>query len=358
MPMVVRAVEARRGVDNAGNGRRGLRAASTAEVLAALREHYGIAGSQYRDLGGSSSLNLLVADGPDRYVVRVYRPSVTPSRLADINLVRRQLARGGVPVPQAVPTREGGEWATIGGRRLEVERFVEHDAIMDSWGRLEAGLPLLGRIHTLLQAVQVSAEGRRPLFANHLEPAQARAATARGTARIRGWEPTPAEERLADMADELAELVSAGERDIVAALPRQLVHGDFWHNNVLFRHGRVVLVADLDFMGERARIDDLALVLYFADSGWVHDAADESRRARLRRLVDAYDSGLDQPLTAPERAALPWAMARQPLWGIGGWVAALDDAEAARGHAAGMSADVARALRVVGEVGRWQRAFA
>jgi len=29
-------------------------------------------------------------------------------------------------------------------------------------------------------------------------------------------------------------------------------------------------------------------------------------------------AGLDDPLTAAERKALPWAIARQPLWGIGG----------------------------------------
>jgi homoserine kinase type II len=345
-------------MDNAGNGRRGLRASPTATVLAALQEHYGIAGSRISDLGGSSNLNLLVADDHTRYVVRVYRPYVTAGRLADIHLVRRELGRGGVPSAPVVPTGDGQPWVSVAGRLLEVEQFVEHDANMDSWDRLEAGLPLLGRIHSLLQNVEVSVEGRIPMFANHVEPGQTLPTTARGTARIRGWQATPTEEHLARMADELAELVSAGERDLVAALPRQLVHGDFWDNNVLFRDERVVLVADLDFMGERARIDDLALTLYLADSSFGHDEADGSRLARLRRLVDAYASGLDQPLTTRELAALPWAMARQPLWGIGGWVASLDDAQAARGHAAGLPADVARALHVVYEIDRWQQAFA
>jgi Ser/Thr protein kinase RdoA (MazF antagonist) len=257
-----------------------------------------------------------------------------------------------------VTARDGQPWVSVGSRLLEVERFVDHDAKMDTWDRLERGLPLLGRIHSLLRTVAVTAEGRTPLFANHVEPAQARAATARGATRIRSWQPTPAEERLARVADELAELVSAGERDLVTALPRQLVHGDYWDNNVLFRGERVVLVADLDFMGERARIDDLALTLYFADAGFGRDEADESRLARLRRLVDAYASGLDGPLTTLERAALPWAMARQPLWGIGGWVASLDDVIAARRHAAGMVGDVARALQIVRSIDRWQQAFA
>jgi len=344
-------------VDNAGSGQRGLRATPTPALLAVLRERYGITGSRVRDLGGSSSLNLLVADDQTRYVVRVYRPYVTAGRLAAIHQIRRALDRGGVPCPQVVPTRDGQAWASVGGRLLEVERFVDHDGKMDSWDRLERGLPLLGRIHALLHAVEVSTEGRTPMFANHVEPAQAQPATARGTARIRGWQPTPAEQRLASVADELAELVSAGERAFFEALPRQLVHGDFWDNNVLFRDERVVLVADLDFMGERARIDDLALTLYFADASFGHDDADGRRLVRLRRLVEAYASGLDHPLTTLERAALPWAMARQPLWGIGGWVASLDDVPAARVHAGGMDADVERALQIIRSIDRWQQAL-
>jgi Ser/Thr protein kinase RdoA (MazF antagonist) len=54
-------------------------------------------------------------------------------------------------------------------------------------------------------------------------------------------------------------------------LPRQLAHGDFWDNNVLFRSGRVVSVTDFDFMGVRPRIDDLALTLYHTNSTFSDD---------------------------------------------------------------------------------------
>ena len=57
-----------------------------------------------------------------------------------------------------------------------------------------------------------------------------------------------------------------------------------------------MLVADLDFMGERARIDDLALTLYYTNSTFTDDQTSDTRIRRLRTLVDAYDSGLDQPL--------------------------------------------------------------
>ena len=139
-------------------------------------------------------------------------------------------------------------------------------------------------------------------------------------------------------------------------MPTQLVHGDFWDNNVLFRDGRIVLVTDFDFMGERARVADLALTLYFADCS-LGQEDDKGRIARLRRLVDTYDSGLDIPLTTAERATLPLAIARQPLWAIGGWLAMLDDEKTARDLAAVMSAGVERAPQVVRGIDQWQQAF-
>jgi Ser/Thr protein kinase RdoA (MazF antagonist) len=310
------------------------------------------------DLGGSSSLNLLVGEADRRYVARVHRPHVTPERLGAIHQARRALLAGGVPCAPPVPTSQGAAWMEFEGRLVEVEAYVDHDAVMDCWRRLEAGMSLLASTHNLLRQLEVGEEGRRPRFANHLASADVAASVRQGTERIRGWEPTPAERRLAAVAEELAELVTQAEAGLVARLPRQLVHGDFWDDNVLLRGGRPVLLADFDFMGERARIDDLALTLHCAraDLGSEGDPAQE--RARLGRLVASYDAGLEPPLSAAERAALPMAMARQPLSSIGGWVARLDDAAAARRHAAGVGPELVAARQLMLELGRWQDAFA
>lgn len=178
--------------------------------------------------------------------------------------------------------------------------------------------------------------------------------TLQGTQRIRRWKSSD-NLRLADAAEELAHLVFAAERELIPMLPRQMVHGDYWHNNVLFLNGRVVLVTDLDFMGERARIDDLALTLYYFDCS--DEPVSDKRLGRLRLLIDAYDEGSDDRLSIAERLALPLAIARQPLWSIGGWIALLDDEEAARRHAAAMLGEVEWALRIVRELDRWQAAF-
>lgn len=345
--------------DDAAGGLRGLRATPSPQLFEALRDHYGVEEADgSRDLGGSSSLNLLVIGDEGRCVVRVYRPYVTAARLEAIQAVRRHLSRGGVPCAEVVATRDGQPWIALDGRLVEMERYVEHDAEMDSWERLQAGLPWLGRIHTLLRSIEVSADGQNPVFANHIEPHDTLARTLHGTQRIRGWNPSPEELRLAEAAENLAHLVSAAEQEFASTLPQQLVHGDFWDNNVFFRKGEVALVADFDFMGERARIDDLALTLYYTCFLFLEEGLLGSPLQRLRVLIDAYDRELAEPLSSAERAALPWAIARQPLWSIGGWVALLDDESRARQHAARMHGEVEWALRIVREVERWQEAFA
>ena len=333
------------------------RGQASARLFAALHDRYGIrSGDGATDLGGSSNLNLLLRDGHHRYVVRVYRPWVTTARLADMQMVRRHLARGGVPGALPIPTCTGEAWLRVEDRLVEVEPYVDHDAKMDAWDRLEAGLPYLGRIHTLLRPLAVSEDGRNARAANHIEPDDALPGTLRGARCIQQWDASPAELELAATAEELARLVDRAERG-GPLLPRQLVHGDYWDNNVLFRAGQVVLVTDFDFMGERARIDDLALTLYYTNSTFADDPASEQRLHQLRTLVDAYDGGLDEPLSSAERAALPLALARTPLCFIA-MIPVVDSEAAAHRLAAEMMPDIVWARAILRDLDRWQAAFA
>jgi Ser/Thr protein kinase RdoA (MazF antagonist) len=345
-------------MDDADGGRRGLRARAVPELLAALREHYGLDDGAGADLGGSSSLNLLVTGGGRRYVARVHRPHVTPERLGAIHRARSALLAADVPCAAVVPTLRGAPWVGLEGRLLEVEAYVEHDAVMDSWERLEAGMALLARAHNALGALDLGEAGRRPRFANHLEPADVVTRTRRGTARIRDWGPTAEEAGAASAAERLAELLAEAGAGLASTLPRQLVHGDFWDDNVLFRQGRPVLLADFDFMGERARVDDLALTLWCAGADLDAAAGPDALHGRLAHLVAGYDAGLEVPLSAAERAALPLAMARHPLSSIAGWVARLDDEAAARRHATGIATELRAALAMVADLGAWRDAFA
>ena len=325
----------------------------SAELWELLSFRWAIPRQRGRDLGGSLNLNLLVSRGDEQLVVRVHRPSVSSDRLNDIQAVRQQVHAGGVPCSALVPAGDGARWAGCGNRLVEVERFIPHDGPMNTLPRLARGLPVLGRIHALLADAAICPAGRAVEFANHIEPGQVLSGTRAGAQRIRGSHPAPAERRMAGEAERLAELVTAGEAGLAAGLPRQLVHGDFWDDNVFFRSESLVFVADFGFMAERARIDDLALTLYYADIE-LGLSGTSDRIAALRPLVHAYASGLDHPLTGAERQALPWAIARQPLWGIGGWVAVLDDQDTAREHARATFPAIQRALQLVSDIGSWQ----
>jgi hypothetical protein len=65
-----------------------------------------------------------------------------------------------------------------------------------------------------------------------------------------------------------------------------------------------VFVADFGFMAERARIDDLALTLYYADTHFAL-AASQDRIAALRPLVHAYASGSAHHSPAPNGRHCP-----------------------------------------------------
>ena len=346
-------------VDDAGGGLRGLRADVSAELLQALERSYAIAPSTAPlDLGGSSNLNLLIVEDGRKWVARVYRPSVSSARLGDIQQARRRLAERGFPCAVPIAASDGTDWTIVGDRLLEVEDYVEHDGHMDTWDRLETGLQVLRRMHAVLESLSASTDGRAPRFVNYIAPEDVVEATARGTARIRSWSPISEEARLADAADELAVAVGEAQQAVeYASLPQQLVHGDFWDDNVLFCNGRIVLIQDFDHMGERARIEDVALTLHYMSSEPAGDVDVGRRIQLLRRMLDAYESALEPRLSATERAALPVALARQPLWSVGVWIADVDHEGAARAHAADMNAAVEFALEIMRSLPRWQEAF-
>jgi homoserine kinase type II len=326
-------------------------------LLIALEQHYRVTPrTAPKDLGGSSNLNLLVDDGVRKFVARVYRPWVSDERLMDVQGARRRLAEARLPCLPPLTTTDGRAWVRMRAGLLELEPYVENDGRMNTLARIESSLALLGRMHNVLAAVTTSAVSEAPAFVNYVAPEDVVTATSRGVGRLRSWHPTPEEAGLADAAEQLASLVAAAQAQLdTTSIRRQLVHGDFWDNNVLYRQDDVVLVHDFDHMGRRARIDDLALTAYFTFSEPMIELDD--RIAAFARMVDAYDSALEDHLTATERAAVPIALARQPLWSVGRWVAELDDEATARAHAGSVGSAVATALEIMQHLDQWQGAL-
>ena len=266
------------------------------------------------DLGGSSNLNLLFSEGDLGYVARVYRAWVTPLRLKAIQFVRATLRAAGLPFTQIRPAADGRTFIPTASWLIEVEPFVGGQD-MSTWAQLLAGMRMLGTIHTVLSTMAAPPGARHAPAANHIDAADAFETTMRGCSAIRSWASSADEERIASLSEELATALRWAGDGRSMRLPRQLLHGDFWDNNVKFRDGSLVAVLDLDFMEEGARIDDLALVLYYANSGstLAFLRSPVERMQALRELIDAYDSGLERHLSQEERTALPLALAHTPL---------------------------------------------
>lgn len=176
----------------------------------------------------------------------------------------------------------------------------------------------------------------------------------RAADRIRSWGAAQELTDFADIAVGLATRLQAMEKQYVGTLPWQLVHGDFWDNNVFFRDGNVVLVTDLDFMGVRPRIDDLALTLYYTNSSFSDDQLSRKRIQRLKCLVDAYDSRLAEPLTLTERSVLPLAIVRTPLFMMR-YIALMESYAVAAQPMAATLPDLRLGMKLLDDLESWQQ---
>jgi len=86
---------------------------------------------------------------------------------------------------------------------------------------------------------------------------------------------------------------------------------------------------------------------------WLSDA----RIQRLRSLVDAHESGLDEPLGEVERAGLSLAIARTPLF-MTRYIALMDTKETAARPIAETLPDIEWALGILDDLTHWQQRFA
>jgi Ser/Thr protein kinase RdoA (MazF antagonist) len=307
----------------------------------------------WRDLGGSWTTNLLLEYADDPLVARIHQISTSPERLAAVQAARLATIDAGIPAVRPLCTAAGHSYVTLGdGVLAELEPYVPWEQRMNNESLLTAGFGALARVHDALRAAAIPAAGHTVRYANHIHSADALAATGRGVARIREWR----NPRLNEFADQVLahiEAVEETERPLRPAQRVQLVHGDWWDNNVLFRHDRLVAVLDFDFMADRARIDDLALSAYFFLLQPGKGRPGPADRAQLRRFVAAYDAAAQVPLSAPERAALPAAIARQPAWSVGRWVVELPEPEAIE-HATAAAAELPVAQAILADLGSWQ----
>ena len=293
------------------------RAVASAELIDKVTGAYDLEWTgDSTDIGGAINLNLALSgtDGP-AYVLRVYAaPWVSAKRVRFIQALRRHLRDGGLPFPTTLVTKHGHGVVEVDGLIAEIECYVAGTS-WDAHRQLESGLAMLGRVHAGMARATSLGDDQPPAWWNHVEAGQALDWARRAAAAVRSWEDVSAAE-LALAADfvRLAELVRPLEARFASTERRQLVHGDYWEQNVLFdSDGHVTAVLDLDFCGSCPRLDDLAYTLSGTGSSLDSPTVDLAHWESIQPAVDAYANAVTPPLSLEERRALPLAIARGVL---------------------------------------------
>jgi homoserine kinase type II len=287
------------------------RATASPDLVECVSRSYGLSDVRpVRDLGGSYNLNLLIESGSGPLVIRAYGDWVTAERLTAVQDVREHLRVRNWPVAELVRTPYATGSIDWDGRRVEVERYVPPGTSMSSWPLLTKGMGILGRLHDAMLGAPTSLAARTAPVANHVAASSVIEETAPAIATIHALGLTSEQAEFLRAAELLVERL---RDEPTASRATRLVHGDFWDNNVYFQDGQLQRIGDFDFMGERDRIDDIALTLFYAGEHFGRQDPRPERLDRLRRLVDAYDDALEDGLTTAERVALPYAIVRSPL---------------------------------------------
>lgn len=332
------------------------RPAVTADMLEVVRTEYDVEWEgEPVDIGGSSNLNLYLRSAGDGHVLRVHRAWVAPARLEAIQSVRADLVRRALPFTEAARTRSGSHWIWVGEHLAEVEPYLAgHD--MEGWQHLMVGMRTLAIVHTELGQILAPPPATAAPAANHVGAHWARLAAARASAIIRSWIGSPADEAMAVSVEGLARELWEAEAEYAGQLVHQLVHGDFWDNNVKFRGDEVIGILDLDFMEERPRMDDLALTLYYAYPTLVSERGNEGAMDALADLVGSYASKADPALQSPELLALPFAIARMALH-FTRHLALRENEQEQREVVEAAAPDLDWARAMVRDSASWQQAF-
>lgn len=240
--------------------------------VGALEDFAGIA-------AGMQNSNYFVTAGGRRWVLTLFE-HLTPRELDFYLALQAHLAVHGIPCPRPVATSDGHFWRLLAGKPAALFTCLPGSCIeAPSADHCRALGEMLACLH--LAGADLPAPLPNPCGAAWRD-AKGRALAPLLTADECG--------RL------LAELDFQSAQDY-SALPRGIVHGDLFRDNVLWQAGHLGGVLDFYFAGEDSLLFDLAVVA----NDWCGDAG------RLQALVAGYRA-LRQ-LTPAEEAA--WSAMRR-----------------------------------------------
>ncbi len=295
----------------------------TADDLATIASDFGlcITGTPRQPQAGATNGIARIATTSGDWLVRVHRPWTTPARLMGVHRTLAFLRAAGHPIPAVLATPTGQTWATLQDRLVEINAFIPSDATADNDERGGTALALLARLHATL-ATPAPDTIPPPLYSTHANPDAMLAGlteTDSDFATLRHHPDYAEAAATRETARGLLVTLDTAHAGYAARLSRTYIHGDYGGENILFRDGQIVAVLDFDFLAHRERVADLARTLYWEVGifGSVRpDVPNRDAVARLAALLRRYQHATPTPLTNDELQALPYEMARIPLFFI------------------------------------------
>jgi homoserine kinase type II len=234
---------------------------------------------------GVENSNFLLETPAGRFILTVYERRVRADDLPFFLSLMRHLAGVGFPSAEPIADKAGATLKTLRGRPAAIVAFLPGLAVrrptVGHCREAGGGLAWLHLAAADFGGTRENDLGQwawAALFAPHRAAAEA---LKPGLAAV--------------IAEDLAQIAAAWPSD----LPRGIVHGDFFPDNVFFREG--VFAGAIDFYF--AAVDDLAYDLGVALNAWCFEPDGSFNVTAARALIEGYERR--RPLSDAERAALP-----------------------------------------------------
>ncbi|MFP4002581.1 MAG: homoserine kinase [Alphaproteobacteria bacterium] len=233
---------------------------------------------------GIENSNYRLETDRGRFILTLYEKRVREADLPFFLALMSHLQESGLPCPRPVAGRDSIVLRRLNGRPAAIVTFLPGKAVArPDTARTRAAGAVLARLHE-------AARGFAGSRANDLGPCGWR--KLHEDCRARAGEVKPG------LADIVGRELDFLERAWPGNLPRGVIHGDLFPDNVLYEGARVSGVIDFYFAAEDMLAFDLAICL----NAWCF-AGGEFLPAHARALVAGYEDV--RPLGPAERAALP-----------------------------------------------------
>lgn len=265
---------------------------------------------QLLPLGGAYNANWRIITSAADVVVRVRSPWVMEARLQDVHALLSRLNGENCRTPNPRLAKSGSTYGQFNGRFVEVYDYMpEHGNRRWTTDRWHAAFAHLGRLHMLLNAV-TAPQFTPPHVCNYADATEMQQALAQTRAIVKTSLATHNRREALAILDECGRIL-AGVADVFdAKLPRQLVHGDYHLDNLLFDEAdTVIYTLDFDFVAWRPRLYEIAYALRHSLPQLTDNPSCTLDSERIRTWLFAYDQHSPHPLTNEERQRLPIALA-------------------------------------------------